>query len=76
MKRPFRKHPFQLGDRIMLIKMRDDPNPIPPGTKGTIINYGPCVNQKHVHVDVSWDINRSLSLVWPIDQFEVIDQIH
>lgn len=58
------------GDRIELISMANDPDPIPPGTQGTV---------KFIHkltdwaqIDVDWDNGRSLMLVTPEDQFRVI----
>jgi hypothetical protein len=60
----------QPGDRIRLIAMSDDPDPIPPGTAGTV-----TVVRQHgtwAQVDVAWDNGRTLMLVVPPDQFEVV----
>ena len=59
------------GDRIRLISMPDDPDPIPAGTMGV-------VTEIHIHngwtqVDVSWENGRKLMLVSPPDMFEIID---
>jgi len=65
------KPPCKVGDRIRLIQMGDDPDPIPPGTTGTVRSIGPAFqNQNPIGVD--WDIKRTLGLCWPIDQIEVI----
>lgn len=62
------------GDRIELVAMPDDQNPIPPGTKGTIKS----VWQRGIspgdwlQIDVQWDNGRQLMLVVPPDQFVFI----
>lgn len=67
------KPPCKVGDRIRLIQMGDDPDPIPPGTTGTVLS---CNKVWHLdgqrQIDVKWDIPRSLKLVWPTDQIEII----
>ena len=62
---------LKVGDRIRLIRMVDDPDPIPAGTTGT-------VTEIHIHsdwtqIEVSWDNGRMLMLVSPPDKFEIID---
>ena len=62
---------LKVGDRIRLIQMVDDPDPIPAGTIGT-------VTEIHIHsdwtqIEVSWEDNRKLMLVSPPDKFEIID---
>jgi hypothetical protein len=61
--------PFAPGDRIELVRMPDDPDPIPAGTQGTVEM---CLDQSFIkpgswQVVVKWDIARSLSLVVPPD---------
>jgi len=60
------------GDRIRLLSMPDDPDPIPVGSTGTIesVTEGP-LGQIHVKWD---DSTRSLSLVPGVDRFEVIER--
>jgi len=60
---------MQIGVRIRLIQMPDDPDPIPPGSTGTItrVTDGP-----YAQIEVRWDCGRSLSLVPGVDRFEVI----
>lgn len=43
---------FQIGDRIELIDMQNDPNPIPHGSTGTItsINELPSFNETQIGV--------------------------
>jgi len=58
------------GDRIVLLKMgADDPDPIPPGSTGTVesVTSGPLGQ-----VGVRWDGGRSLFLLMGIDLFSVI----
>ena len=60
-----------VGDRIRLVHMVDDPDPIPAGTMGT-------VTEIHIHsdwtqIEVSWDNDRMLMLASPPDKFEIID---
>ena len=62
---------LKVGDRIRLIQMVDDPDPIPAGTIGT-------VTEIHIHsdwtqIEVSWESGRNLMLVSPPDKFEIID---
>ncbi len=61
----------QKGDRIRLLHMPDDPDPIMVGSTGTVTNVttGPLGQ-----VSVDWDNGRSLSLVPGVDQFEVIER--
>lgn len=58
------------GDRIRLIAMPEDPDPIPPGSTGTVT----AVRQHRTwaQVDVDWDNGRKLMLAVPPDQFETI----
>ena len=60
----------QPGDRIRLLAMPDDPDPIPPGATGTVT----AVRQQRTwaQVDVKWDNGRTLMLVVPPDEFEVV----
>ena len=60
----------QKGDRVKMLHMPDDPDPIPAGSTGTVtrVTDGPLGQ-----VDVAWDSGRSLSLVPGVDRFEVIE---
>ncbi len=59
------------GDRIRLIKMPDDPDPIPAGSEGVVVEVteGPLAQ-----IIVTWDSGRSLSLVPGVDVFEIIER--
>jgi hypothetical protein len=58
-----------VGDRIELVEMPDDPDPIPVGEKGTVrkINAGPYPT---LHVD--WDSGRTLNLIVGKDIYKKI----
>ena len=67
--------PCSVGDRIRRIDMPNDPCPIPAGTTGTVIgvsDLSKLMRKPDVQISVKWDIERSLSLIWPVDKFEVI----
>ena len=60
------------GDRIKLINMPDDPDPIPAGSEGVVIDVtdGPLAQ-----ITVEWiGINRTLALIPGVDRFEIIGQ--
>jgi hypothetical protein len=66
------------GDRIELIAMRDEPDPLPPGATGTVENvrshdFGP--RDQFDQIWVKWDAphaHRTLMLSVPPDSFRVI----
>ena len=47
--------------------MNEDPDPIPPGTEGTVVGVGGDV------IEMKWDNGRVLGLIWGVDEFEIID---
>ena len=57
---------MKVGDRVKLIEMVNDPNPIESGSEGVIYHIGGGV------VNVSWDNGRSLGLIIGEDKFNVI----
>lgn len=59
-----------LGDRVMLLNMPDDPDPIPPGEAGTVDWIGD-ENVVPRQVGVKWDSGRSLILLLGVDLFEI-----
>lgn len=61
-----RTPPFEPGDRIRVDLMPNDPDPIPPGTAGTVESVDHLFENSW-QVRVNWDIKRSLSLVIPPD---------
>jgi hypothetical protein len=62
------------GDRIRLINMPDDPNPIEPNTTGTVTSINTINMFGEDHLNVDWDNGRWLNLIVGIDEFEVIDK--
>ena len=64
------------GDRIRLVAMPDDPDPIPIGEVGTVIEvtrHGDGKNAWH-QVDVEWDHGRTLMLTLPPDRIEILQK--
>lgn len=63
---------LKLGDRIRLISMPMDPDPIPVGSLGTVLrvhNHGDWSQ-----VEVAWDSGRTLMLTMPDDCVEVVNK--
>ena len=61
----------KVGDRIRLIEMADDPDPLDAGATGTVTAI-------HVHsgwaqLEVDWDCGRSLMLTLPEDRFADVE---
>ena len=59
------------GDHIRLIAMPNDPDPIPPGSEGIVVEItdGPLAQ-----IVVEWiGLTRSLSLVSGVDVFEIVE---
>lgn len=63
--------PFTPGQRIRLLEMPKDPDPVPSGTEGVVRE---CVSYNDLdwQVEVNWDNGRTLSMVVPPDRAEVI----
>jgi hypothetical protein len=62
-----------IGDIIEMVNMPDDPNPIPPGTKGEVTGYttvGGPFNEDHM--DVNWENGRNLSVIVGVDEIKVV----
>lgn len=55
------------GTRVRLLNMPDDPQPIPPGTTGTVVAVDDAGQ-----LLMKWDNGQSLSLLIGTDSFEVI----
>jgi hypothetical protein len=65
------KTTFKAGDRVRLVSMTDDPDPIPVGMVGTVAGVYP--HRDWLQVDVRWDNGRSLMLCIPPDEVETIE---
>jgi hypothetical protein len=61
---------LQKGDRIRLLSMPMDPDPIPVGSLGTVVEV--IDHHDWIQVDVDWDNSRSLMLTLPEDTFELV----
>ena len=57
------------GTRIVLDKMADDPDPLPPGSTGKVFDVDDAGE-----IMVCWDCGRDLSLLPGIDRFHSIQQ--
>jgi hypothetical protein len=64
----------QPGQRIRLIAMMDDPNPLSPESMGTVVAVARhAIGQdKWFQVEVQWDNGRKLMLSLPPDQIEIL----
>jgi hypothetical protein len=60
----------KVGDRIRLIHMPEDPDPIPSGSLGTVCAIYP--HHRWMQVEVDWDNGRSLMLSLPDDVIEIL----
>ena len=72
-------HPSNLpkpNDRIRLVHMGEDPEPVPAGSEGTVIditelNFGD--QRQQWQISVRWDNGRGLSCICPPDIVTVIE---
>jgi hypothetical protein len=62
------------GARIELLAMPQDPNPIPSGTQGTVIDSTAVhLGAEHfTQILVQWDTGRTLSCVTPPDRIRIL----
>ena len=59
------------GDRIRLVAMPHDPDPIPAGSLGTAVAI---YNHGHwAQIDVAWDNGRTLMLSLPDDCIAIVN---
>ncbi len=61
------------GTRIELVDMIDDPNPVPHGTRGTVMFANRVESMGFTQYDVDWDNGRSLMLCVPPDSYKVVN---
>lgn len=61
------------GDRIPLLAMADDPDPIQAGQLGAVVAVSRHDGSKDTwhQIDVAWDNGRTLMLVSPPDRYEI-----
>lgn len=64
------KRRYPAGTRIILDRMGDDPHPIPPGTKGTVIHVDDIGT-----VHCSFENGRQLGLVPGEDSFHKVQPV-
>ena len=64
------KAPACVGDRVTLVHMVGDPDPIPPGAVGTVVGIDRWPDATW-NIGVHWDSGRSLGLIYPLDKFTV-----
>ena len=63
------KEKYIEGTKIELIKMHNDPQPIPEGTKG-IVEFVDDIGTIHIR----WETGSGLGLIVGVDEFVVLDQ--
>ena len=68
------KHNLKKGDRIRLVSMPQDPDPIPIGSLGTVIAVHN--HRDWMQVEVDWDSGRSLMLTMPDDCVSIVEPNH
>jgi hypothetical protein len=59
-----------VGERIRLISMPEDPDPIPAGSLGTVRAIHP--HHGWTQIEVDWDNGRRLMLSLPDDVVEIV----
>ena len=64
------KEKYIEGTKIELIKMYDNTNPVPKGTKG-IVDFVDDIGTIHM----KWETGSSLGLIVGVDEFEVIGDV-
>jgi hypothetical protein len=62
----------EVGTRIRLVAMPDDPEPVPPGTTGTVTSVYRFADGAQVSVDWDPSAGRSLCLWIPPDTYEEV----
>lgn len=67
---------LEYGDRIRMIEMPNDPNPIMPGETGIVqrVQAVDTWRERWYQVYVKWDSGRSLMLSMPPDRVEIVSK--
>lgn len=60
------------GRRIRCLSMLNDPDPIPPGTIGSVVETRQLWDGS-IQIWVEWENRRVLALCCPPDQWELVD---
>ena len=62
------------GDRIRITGMAADPDPIQVGQLGTVVSVSRHGGGRDAwnQIDIAWDNGRTLMLVSPPDEFEIV----
>ena len=60
----------EVGDRIKLMFMPDDPHPLDSGSEGVVTSIDKNVGV----INVKWDNGSSLSLIIDVDQYEILNE--
>lgn len=64
---------YAIGQRVELVRMDNDPNPVPIGSRGVIVAISESGDSRyHTHVGVKWDNGRSLSVLLPLDEIRLV----
>lgn len=65
---------LRVGDRIRLLEMTGDPDPIAAGATGTVasISHYEDGDELWHQIDVDWDHGRTLLLVMPPDRVTIV----
>lgn len=58
------------GQRVECVAMDQDPHPIAPGSRGTVLATQWCVFE-HI-ITVAWDSGRSLNLLSSCDEWKIL----
>jgi len=62
------------GDRVKLVFMPNDPDPVPEGAVGTVVDVVqlPWGSDIRTQVFIDWDNGRILSCLLPPDHFAIV----
>lgn len=65
---------YRESDRVRLVRMPNDPDPVPAGMEGTVVHVTDlsCLEAGQVQVGVAWDNGRILAAVCPPDELEPV----
>jgi len=62
----------KIGQTIELTRMDNDPDPIPVGTRGVVEGIFPVFDE--YQIQVRWANGRRLSLIYPMDEFRIVEE--